>query len=235
MPAHPQWSTIAARKHAVRTFIDGYCAARNQITAIVTDHADGFAVRFNPEMGREYEHFMIEGAAMQDERAFAAGAWITQFGTIALPQAIRDKTCRLAAEHFMVADIARLAGSDELAASLACALDTDIEHFNACGKFPPFRPNPRAFLFAHRIDGQIAATARYGFASDNAIVIDRVGTADTFRRRGLASQLLKAIVSHARHRGAQRAWLVSTDAGEPLYRSAGFANIASVIVDQVMA
>ncbi|WP_027814335.1 GNAT family N-acetyltransferase, partial [Burkholderia cenocepacia] len=107
--------------------------------------------------------------------------------------------------------------------------------FNASGAFPPFQPNPAAFLFAHRLDGQIAATARYGFASPRDIVVDRVGTAEAYRRRGLATQLLAAIVAHARHRGARRVWLISTEAGQPLYRAAGFTLLAAVAVDEVLA
>ncbi|WP_322083468.1 GNAT family N-acetyltransferase [Burkholderia sp. BCC1972] len=78
-------------------------------------------------------------------------------------------------------------------------------------------------------------TARYGFASPRDIVVDRVGTADAYRRRGLAMQLLAAIVAHARQRGAQRVWLVSTEAGQPLYRAAGFMRLAPVAVDEVVA
>lgn len=108
----------------------------------------------------------------------------------------------------------------------------DIDAFNASAPFPP---NPAAFLFAHRLDGQIAATARYGFASAHDIVVGRVGTADAYRRRDLAMQLLAAIAAHARQHGARRVWLVSAEAGRPLYRAAGFTALAPVAVDEVVA
>ncbi|VWB39211.1 GCN5 family acetyltransferase [Burkholderia lata] len=41
-------------------------------------------------------------------------------------------------------------------------------------------------------------------------------------------------VAHARQRGAQRVWRVSTEAGLPLYRAAGFTLLASVAVDEIV-
>ncbi|AOI73517.1 GCN5 family acetyltransferase [Burkholderia ubonensis] len=235
VPLAETWSTFVHRKRAVRTFIAGYCSARDQRTAPVRDSADGYAVQFDPVMGRPFEHYLIEGAPARDDGPFVAGAWVTRFGAAPLPDTLRHRTRRLATEHFMVADLQALSGDDALAHALACHTPTDVDAFNAADAFPPFRPNPAAFLFAHRIDGRFAATARYGFASPDDIVVDRVGTADAYRRRGLATQLLAAIVAHARQRGARRAWLVSTEPGRALYRAAGFAHLAPVAVDEIVA
>ncbi|RQS37392.1 GNAT family N-acetyltransferase [Burkholderia sp. Bp8992] len=229
------WSAFPRRKAAVHAFIAGYCAARNRRDAPLHDSPDGQVVQFDGGMGRPFEHFMIEGAPASGDGPFAVGAWITRYGAVPLPPVLHGRTRRLSDETFMAAEIDALSGDDALARALACHTPNDIDAFNASDAFPPFQPNPAAFLFAHRLDGQIAATARYGFASPRDIVVDRVGTADAYRRRGLAMQLLAAIVAHARQRGAQRVWLVSTEAGQPLYRAAGFMRLAPVAVDEVVA
>ncbi|UTV57255.1 GNAT family N-acetyltransferase [Burkholderia arboris] len=234
-PLDEAWSAFPRRKAAVRTFIAGYCAARDRCDAPLRDSPDGHVVQFDGGMGRPFEHFVIEGAPVSGDGPFAVGAWITRYGAAPLPPALRGRTRRLSDEHFMAADIGVLSGDDALAHALACDTPGGVDAFNASDAFPPFQPNPAAFLFAHRLDGQIAATARYGFASPRDIVVDRVGTADAFRRRGLATQLLAAIVAHARQRGAQRVWLISTEAGQPLYRAAGFTPLAPVSVDEVLA
>ncbi|WP_244134935.1 GNAT family N-acetyltransferase [Burkholderia sp. BCC0322] len=192
-------------------------------------------MQFDAGMGRPFEHVVIEGAPANGDGPFSVGAWITRYGAAPLPAALQGRTRRLSNEHFMAADIGRLPADDALARALACHTPHDIDRFNAHAPFPPLQPNPAAFLFAHRLDGQIAAAARYGFASARDIVVDRVGTADAYRRRGLAMQLLVAIVAHARQRGAQRVWLVSTEAGLSLCRAAGFTLLAPVAVDEVVA
>ncbi|AQQ34787.1 GNAT family N-acetyltransferase [Burkholderia cenocepacia] len=234
-PLDEAWSDFPRRKAAVRTFIAGYCAARDRRDAPLHDGPDGHVVQFDRAMGRPFEHFMIEGAPVSAAGPFAVGAWITRYGAAPLPPALHGRTRRLTDEHFMAADIDGLSGDGALAQALACDTPDAIGAFNASGAFPPFQRNPAAFLFAHRLDGQIAATARYGFASPRDIVVDRVGTAEAYRRRGLATQLLAAIVAHARHRGARRVWLISTEAGQPLYRAAGFTSLAAVAVDEVLA
>ncbi|MBR8232964.1 GNAT family N-acetyltransferase [Burkholderia sp. AU42008] len=234
-PLDDAWSAFPRRKAAVRAFIAGYCAARDRRDAPLHDGPDGHVVQFDDAMGRPFEHFMIEGAPVAGAGPFAVSAWITRYGAAPLPPALHGRTRRLTDEHFMAADIDELSGDDALAQTLACDTPDAIAAFNASGAFPPFQPNPAAFLFAHRVDGQIAATARYGFASPRDIVVDRLGTADAYRRRGLATQLLAAIVAHARRRGAQRVWLISTEAGQPLYRAAGFTPLATVAVDEVLA
>ncbi|WP_175910445.1 GNAT family N-acetyltransferase [Burkholderia metallica] len=231
-PLDAAWSTFPRRKAAVRTFVAGYCAARDRRDAPLHDSPDGHVVQFDAGMGRPFEHFVIEGAPAHGDGPFAVGAWITRYGAAPLPPALHGKTRRLSDEHFMAADIGMLSGDDALARALACHTPADVDTFNADASF---RPNPAAFLFAHRLNGQIAAAARYGFASARDIVVDRVGTSDAYRRRGLARQLLAAIVAHARQRGAQRVWLVSTEAGLPLYRAAGFTLLAPVAVDEVVA
>ncbi|MBY4801767.1 GNAT family N-acetyltransferase [Burkholderia cepacia] len=235
LPLDAAWSTFPRRKAAVRIFVAGYCAARDRRDAPLHDGPDGQVVRFDAGMGRPFEHFVIEGAPAYGDGPFTVGAWITRYGAAPLPPALEGRTRRLSDEHFMAADIDTLSGDDALAQTLGCHTPRDIETFNADAPFPPFQPNPAAFLFAHRLDGQIAATARYGFASAHDIVVDRVATADAYRRRGLAMQSLAAIVAHARQRGAQRVWLVSTEAGLPLYRAAGFTRLAPVAVDEIVA
>ncbi len=150
------WSAFPRRKAAVHAFIAGYCAARNRRDASLHDSPDGQVVQFDGGMGRPFEHFMIEGAPASGDGPFAVGAWITRYGAVPLPPALHGRTRRLSDETFMAAEIDALSGDDALARALACHTPNDIDAFNASDAFPPFQPNPAAFLFAHRLDGQIA-------------------------------------------------------------------------------
>ncbi|CAM2187965.1 hypothetical protein [Burkholderia orbicola] len=61
-PLDEAWSDFPRRKAAVRTFIAGYCAARDRRDAPLHDGPDGHVVQFDGAMGRPFEHFTIEGA-----------------------------------------------------------------------------------------------------------------------------------------------------------------------------
>ncbi|MCX4164381.1 MULTISPECIES: GNAT family N-acetyltransferase [Paraburkholderia] len=231
---HDAWVTPSARRQTIRAFIDGYCAAHDQSAAVVSAFTYGYAVRFQPGMGREFEHFVIETPASQPDETFPIGAWITRFGQAGLPPELHGHMQPLIDEHLMLADIGTLPHEAALIDSTWLRSEDEIAAFNASGRFPGFAPNPRAFLFSVKIDGDFAAAARYGVTTDGDIVIDRVATAEAYRRRGLASQLLSAIAAHARRANARNALLISSHAGEPLYRRAGFANLAPVAVAKIV-
>ena len=117
-PLDEAWSDFPRRKAAVRTFIAGYCAARNRRDAPLRDSPDGHVVQFDGSMGRPFEHFVIEGAPVSGDGPFAVGAWITRYGAAPLPPALHGRTRRLSDEHFMAADIGMLSGDDALARAL---------------------------------------------------------------------------------------------------------------------
>jgi GNAT superfamily N-acetyltransferase len=100
-------------------------------------------------------------------------------------------------ELFMLADIAALEQSPDDIEACLVSDPARIAAFNASGEISAFQPNDRSFLFAVVVDGSVAATARYGVAADGDIVVDRVSTAPTFRRRGLARRVMTALACRA--------------------------------------
>ncbi len=47
------------------------------------------------------------------------------------------------------------------------------------------------------------------------LYVDEVGTADAYRRRGVATALMRALLDHARTLGCTRVWLMTEDENEP--------------------
>lgn len=70
-------------------------------------------------------------------------------------------------------------------------------------------------------DGRVASTA-WSFVHDGDCGIYGVETLTAFRRRGLASRLMRHMLADARSQGAATARLQSTRIGQPLYASLGF-------------
>jgi GNAT superfamily N-acetyltransferase len=54
-------------------------------------------------------------------------------------------------------------------------------------------------------------------------LVTSVYTRPAYRRQGIARQLMRMLIDHARAQGIQRLILWPSDAGEPLYRELGFA------------
>ena len=74
-----------------------------------------------------------------------------------------------------------------------------------------------AATIAQRLPGPLNPTGRAGY-------VQWMATEQEFRRRGLARAVLKAIVGWLAERGVVAVDLHATPAGEPLYRSEGFAD-----------
>ena len=68
-----------------------------------------------------------------------------------------------------------------------------------------------------RLPGPSTPTGRWGY-------VQWMATDPEYRRRGLASALLNAIVEWLEARGVENIELHATPAGEPLYRSFGFGD-----------
>ncbi|MBB6098350.1 GNAT superfamily N-acetyltransferase [Deinobacterium chartae] len=75
------------------------------------------------------------------------------------------------------------------------------------------------------LDGEPAGWARC-VVVNGAAVLDRVMTRPQFRRRGVGRALTLRALHEARAAGAERAALVASSAGVPLYRSVGFERVA---------
>ncbi|MEO9340144.1 GNAT family N-acetyltransferase [Mesorhizobium sp. SB112] len=215
----------------LKSFLQGYCAARAGKCRRTTGKDYGFFSEYEDGMMRSAEHFILEGGVL-DESSLRSGEWVTFFGK--QPDLFDEsKFLHLANEYMMKADIAGLYRSDGDMDLTWLKSNDEIDIFNRSGVFPSFDPSEEAFLFAFKKDDAYVATARYGTAGKGFIVVDRVGTLDCYKRQGLASRLLAAIVAHASLRDIKTALLVSTVEGEPLYLKAGFEHVAQVKVFSV--
>lgn len=226
-----EWSTETGRKALLKSFINGFCACRDEIDAGITPGSYGFYVEFRHAAGRRGEVFACDAFPADLLQALKPDEWLTVLGDPdrVLPRG-QGALSVLADELFMIADISALEQSPEAAEAYLLSSADQIAAFNASGEAYPFEPNDRAFLFAVIIGGSIAATARYGVADAGDIVVDRVATAPAFRRRGLARRIMTAIAAHAARQGHRRALLISSKEGEALYRSLDYQPITPVRV-----
>ncbi len=74
----------------------------------------------------------------------------------------------------------------------------------------------------HAADGVLAADGRV-VVVDGCAIIDRIGTHEAHRRRGLGRTVMCALHAAARERGARRGLLVATQDGHALYTTLGWA------------
>jgi GNAT superfamily N-acetyltransferase len=88
---------------------------------------------------------------------------------------------------------------------------------------PDCVPNLDGWVYVN--EGAAVAGA-WSYLNKTDIGLYAIGTAPTFRRRGIAAALVRHILADAHRRGARTASLQSTRMGEPLYQSLGFAPVA---------
>ncbi|MER5367055.1 GNAT family N-acetyltransferase [Streptomyces sp. NPDC002722] len=75
--------------------------------------------------------------------------------------------------------------------------------------------------------GKQAAKGQMAMLGEDAVV-DRVGTEEPHRRRGLGRFLMRVLADHALERGAARGVLGATDAGRALYETLGWKKHATL-------
>ncbi|MEU9118830.1 GNAT family N-acetyltransferase [Streptomyces sp. NPDC048506] len=73
----------------------------------------------------------------------------------------------------------------------------------------------------HDAAGELAAQGQMAVLGD-ATIVDRVGTQEAHRRRGLGNFVMRALADHAVDRGATLGVLGATDAGRALYETLGW-------------
>jgi GNAT superfamily N-acetyltransferase len=79
-----------------------------------------------------------------------------------------------------------------------------------------------------QVDGEAAAQGAVGVVGETAVV-DRVRTAEAFRRRGLATTVMQHLLERAAQQSARRALLVASPEGRALYSRLGWRRVASVV------
>jgi len=80
------------------------------------------------------------------------------------------------------------------------------------------------------IEGQLAAVARLVSWPEGIALVDSVVTAPSFRRRGLARQLMQQLLNDAVAKNCQHSVLVASALGAPLYRQLGYRDRAEVLI-----
>jgi GNAT superfamily N-acetyltransferase len=84
--------------------------------------------------------------------------------------------------------------------------------------------DPEIRLFGGFLDGAPVATS-IAIRSEGAVGIYAVGTAESARRRGIATAMTWAAVEAGRLWGSQAAILQASEMGEPVYRKMGFRTV----------
>ena len=93
------------------------------------------------------------------------------------------------------------------------------------------------FVYTAREDGEILACAWLlevekpaspAFPTGKTGLVMNVYTKPAYRRQGLASRLIAALLAEAREMGIDPVELKATDAGYPVYRKAGFRDTAMI-------
>lgn len=80
------------------------------------------------------------------------------------------------------------------------------------------------------IEGQLAAADRLVSLPEGIALVDSVVIAPSFRRRGLARQLMQQLLNTAVAKGCQHSVLVASALGAPLYRQLGYRDRAEVLI-----
>lgn len=87
----------------------------------------------------------------------------------------------------------------------------------------------RLGYFYVRFGDDLACEGRCALTDEIALV-DSVHTAETYRRRGLGSALMSAILADARAKGANYSVLIASEDGRELYLTLGYSVLADVLV-----
>lgn len=220
-------------KALLASCVAGYCAARGNACVQISEADFGVSVTYAPGHGRAHEFFVCDQLSAADFARLQPGDWLTVFGDAKqlLPQTVKNLE-HLVDEILMMAGLSRLQGSNQAAEDTLLG-PAEIAAFNAQDQLPAFDPADRNVLFAVEQDDLYVATVRYGLGFAGDVVIDRVGTLPDYRRRGYARLLMMAAAAHASEAGHRRAILMSTQEGEPLYRSLGYQAVAPISVFRV--
>ena len=93
------------------------------------------------------------------------------------------------------------------------------------------RDNTHAYVSVHPVDNpEIVAASGHVSAVDGYAIFDRIITAPSFRRRGLGSLIMRALVSLALEHDVEEGLLIASVDGQQLYKSLGWTNLGNVIL-----
>lgn len=104
-------------------------------------------------------------------------------------------------------------------------------------------PNESMVAWLALEEGAIIATAFVCFydvlplrncPSGKIGTIYNVSTHPDYRRRGIATQLLKQLIQDAKERGVGKLYLTATDMGKPLYEKLGFETLTRDMAYQII-
>lgn len=210
------------------SLVKGYVHARGLVGSRIEPVGYGVCVDYAPGSKQTAEHFALKGRAAP--QTLPKDVWLTVLDPELGPSpAPPPGLVLVSSEYFMAAPLPQPPppadpAVEELVTARALAeLEAD----------PTYARAPVAdgvYHFVIRLEGRIAAAAHYAFGDAGDIVVDRVATHPDFRRRGLGRTVMAGLLAHAHARGATRALLLSTQAGEKLYSAMGFSTLATVAV-----
>jgi GNAT superfamily N-acetyltransferase len=81
-----------------------------------------------------------------------------------------------------------------------------------------------------RLGNDLACEGRCGMTDTQIVIADSIRTAEAYRRRGLGSILMKALLTDAAAKGTVYGALVASEAGRNLYLTLGYAMLADLVI-----
>ncbi|GAA1497070.1 GNAT family N-acetyltransferase [Paeniglutamicibacter kerguelensis] len=93
------------------------------------------------------------------------------------------------------------------------------------------RDNTHAYVSIHPVeDAEVVAASGHVSAVEGYAIFDRIITAPDFRRRGLGSLIMRALVSLALEHDVEEGLLIASVDGQQLYQSLGWTNLGNVVL-----
>ena len=93
------------------------------------------------------------------------------------------------------------------------------------------RDQTHAYVSIHPVeDPEVVAASGHVSAVNGYAIFDRIITAPEFRRRGLGSLTMRALVSLALEHDVEEGLLIASIDGQQLYQSLGWTNLGNVVL-----
>ena len=224
----------------IDVFVRGWARTRGDASNVVERHAGAWYVRLRTPSGAVHEevlapHGDAKGAVAFSRRRTLGPHWLTIFHGERddLSGYVRQGYRLERAEALMTRDLdTSLPGPDDAVAVRRVSSHDERAWFDAWHRDSPVPPGVHegtVVQYAVQDADAPAARARAAVAGD-AVVVDSVLTLPSHRRRGLASALMRRLLTDAREGGYARCVLAASADGEQLYASIGFDVVARMAV-----
>ena len=234
-------------REAMEAFIDGWVYTRRMERTITVDDFHGMPhLRFSgaPTMRQRFDELMILDRTAEEvvglvRPSFADILYLLNVFTTTPEETVityGKYNYHLHSREYLMAIDLRMAGitAPDYLAVAQVASEEERTWFNqAHGReVIPLRAlgDARLGYFYVRFGDDLACEGRCAMTEKSIALIDSVYTAGAYRRRGLGSTLMRAILADAAARGAVYSVLAASEDGHKLYLTLGYSVLADMLV-----